>query len=34
MIACININRLPKDIDELRVIMQNDPLDILAIYET
>jgi exonuclease III len=34
MIACININSLPKHIDELRVIMQNGPLDILAINET
>ena len=33
-IACLNINSLPKHIDELRILMQNNPLDILAINET
>ena len=33
-IACLNINSLSKHIDELRVIMLNNPLDILAINES
>ena len=33
-IACLNINSLPKHIDELRILMQNSPIDILAINET
>jgi hypothetical protein len=33
-IACLNINSLSKHIDELRVIMLNNPLDILATNES
>ena len=33
-IACLNINSLSKHIDELRVVMLNNPLDILAINES
>ena len=33
-IACLNINNLSRHTDELRVIVQNSPLDILAINET
>ncbi len=33
-IACLDINSLSKHIDELRVIMLNNPLDILTINET
>jgi exonuclease III len=32
--ACLNINSLLKNIDQLRLIMQNIPVDILAINET
>ena len=33
-LACLNINSLLKNIDQLRLIMQNMPVDILAINET
>ena len=32
--ACLNITSLSKHIDELRVLLQNNSLDLLAINET
>ena len=32
--ACLNITSLPKHIDELRILLHNKYLDILAINET
>ena len=32
--ACLNITSLSKDIDELRVLLQNNSLGLLAINET